>query len=439
MELYELTASEVRRRIQANTLTLEQYVEALLARHKDRDAVVQAWAYLNPEIVIESARRLDRLAPEERGSLHGFVIGVKDIINTKDFPTRHNSSYHAEDGPQIDASTVAILRANGALIMGKTTTAEFAAGTTGPATCNPHDPTRSPGGSSSGSGAAVADRQVPIALGSQTIGSIVRPASFNGVYGFKPTWNAISSEGQKTSSPTLDTFGFMARSVEDIQAIADVFVLRDEVPPQPVQLSRAQFAVVKSPVWSQAGPGTINAMEKAVQCLRKAGAVVEEINLPADFDDIHTHQQRILQSEAGVAFFKEYSTARDHLSSSLKTLAEKVHTCSRKEFVQALDKVASLRPKIDEIADRYTAIITPSAVDVAPIVTDKWTGNPIFNGMWTALHVPVINVPGFSGEASMPVGVSLVTSRYRDQHLLQVAAVIGTLFEEADSRLELCQ
>jgi amidase len=228
----------------------------------------------------------------------------------------------------------------------------------------------------------VADLQVPIGLGTQTIGSIARPASFNGVYGFKPTWNAISSEGQKTSAPTLDTFGFMSRSVEDLQALADVFALRDDVVPERVQLSSARFALVRSPAWSQAGPGTIAAMERAAQILREAGATVDEVDLPSDFDDILTHQGRIMDAEAGVAFFKEYSTARAHLSDKLQDLAAKVHTSSRKEFVQALDKVASLRPRIDEIADAYTAIITPSAVDVAP-VGPEWTGNSILNGMWT--------------------------------------------------------
>lgn len=399
MALHALTASEVQRQIQSKSLTLEQYVAALLARHQARDQDVRAWACLEPETAIERARELDRLAPEERGRLHGFVIGVKDVINTKDFPTRHNSSYHAQDGNQIDASTVAILRANGALIMGecqasnrwldrsltvtgKTTTAEFAAVNTGPGTKNPHDLTRSPGGSSSGSGAAVADMQVPIGLGTQTMGSIARPASFNGVYGFKPTWNAISSEGQKTSSPTLDTFGFMARSAEDLQALADVFALRDDAPPETIQLSTARFAFVKSPVWSQAGPGTIDAMAKAAELLRDAGAVVDEVDLPSDFDDILVHQERILHAEAGAAFYKEYSTARTHMSDKLRVLAERIHTCSKKEFVQALDKVASLRPKIDGIADEYTAIITPSAVDVAP-AGPEWTGNPVFNSIWT--------------------------------------------------------
>jgi Asp-tRNA(Asn)/Glu-tRNA(Gln) amidotransferase A subunit family amidase len=236
----------------------------------------------------------------------------------------------------------------------------------------------------------VADLQVPIGLGTQTIGSIARPASFNGVYGFKPTWNAISSEGQKTSAPTLDTFGFMSRSVEDLQALAEVFALRDDVVPERVQLSSARFALVRSPAWSQAGPGTIAAMERAAQILREAGATVDEVDLPSDFDDILIHQGRIMDAEAGVAFFKEYSTARAHLSDKLQDLAAKVHTSSRREFVQALDKVASLRPRIDEIADGYTAIITPSAVDVAP-VGPEWTGNSILNGMWTVsvpLRVP---------------------------------------------------
>lgn len=229
--------------------------------------------------------------------------------------------------------------------------------------------------------------QIPIGLGSQTIGSIVRPASFNGVYGFKPTWNAISSEGQKRSSPTLDTFGFMARSVDDLQALADVFALRDDEPPQPIKLSEGRFAMVKSPVWPQAGPGTVAAMEMAAQILKSAGATVEEVVLPPECDDLLSLQDRILQAEAGVAFYKEYSTARDSLSAKLVDMAGSIDTCSKREFLQALDKLASLRPTVDGIADQYTAIITPSAVDVAP-VGPEWTGNPAFNGIWTVSWSP---------------------------------------------------
>ncbi|KAL6408215.1 Glutamyl-tRNA(Gln) amidotransferase subunit A-like protein [Ilyonectria robusta] len=426
-ELCALTASEVRRQIRSNSLLLEDYVQSLLARYRIRDEDVDAWAFIEPDKVLEQARQLDQIPSEKRGRLHGFVIGVKDVLLTKDLPTQYHSPAYASDGPLLDASTVAILRRNGALIMGKTRTTEFAATTVGPGTKNPHNPSRSPGGSSSGSGAAVADKQIPIGLGTQTVGSVIRPSSFNGIYGLKPTWNAISAEGQKVSSVTLDTFGFMSRSIEDLQVLADIFSLRDDDPPKEIRLNEARFAFVKTPVWPKAGAGTIAAMERAVQILKDAGATVEEVTLPSEFDNLLSLQNQVLQAEAGVAFYREYNTRRDQISDKLADMARNIDTCSKKEFLRAFDIIASLRPKIDDIADQYTAIITPSSVDVAPVGIE-WTGSSDFNGIWTALHTPVLNIPGFGGENGMPVGVSLVTSRYKDQHLLQVGKAVGPLF-----------
>ncbi|KAF6826137.1 glutamyl-tRNA amidotransferase subunit A (amidase) [Colletotrichum plurivorum] len=426
-----MTATEAQLHIEADVFSLEDYVRSLLARYYARDGDVKAWAHIEPERVLQQARRLDQLPRECRGPLHGFVVGVKDAILTEDYPTRHGSMIHANDQPLLDASSVAILRRNGALIMGKTTTTEFTASFDGPGTRNPHDLSRTPGGSSSGSAAAVADMQVPIALCTQTVGSTIRPASFTGIYAFKPTWNAISPEGQKMSSTTLDTFALMARSVADLQKLADVFVLQDDEPSSTISLSGAKFAVVRSPVWPSAGPGTITALEQAIRILEGAGAQVEEVTLPCDFDDILEMQNQILEAEIGVAFLREYSTCPNQISNYVANIADTINTGSKRAYLRALDRVAALRPKMDEIADKYTAIITPSAVDVAP--QGRGTGSSDFNAMWTALHTPVVNIPGFRGEGGMPVGISLVASRFRDQHLLQVAKQVGPLFEAVQS------
>lgn len=348
---------------------------------------------------------------------------------------------------------MAILRQNGALIMGKTRTTEFAATTNGPGTKNAHDPTRSPGGSSSGSSAGVADMQIPIGLGTQTVGSIIRPASFNGVYGFKPTWNAISTEGQKVFSPTLDTFGFMARCVADLQALADVFALRDDQPVLPISLNGAKFAMVKTYVWPRAGPNTIIAMKWAARILEEAGATVEHVTLPPEFMSALALQDKVLRHEAGVSFLGEYTAKRGQISDMLADFASTVHSGSRQAFLAAADRLAALRPKIDAIANKYTAIITPSVVDQAPLGIE-WTGSSDFNGIWTvsvrvmpfdsellppgiqltslvttqALHTPVINIPGFKGVDGLPIGLSVVAARYRDQHLLQVARELGPFF-----------
>ncbi|KAI8200801.1 Glutamyl-tRNA(Gln) amidotransferase subunit A [Colletotrichum sp. SAR 10_65] len=326
----KMTATEVRRLIDADEETLERYVSSLLERYQERDRDIKAWAHIEPDRVLRQARLLDRIPRERRGPLHGFVIGVKDAILTE------------------------------------------------------------------------------------------------GVYAFKPTWNAISPEGQKMSSLTLDTFAVMARSIADLQQVGKVLGLRDDEPPRQIPLTEATFAFVKSPIWPSAGPGTVAALQRAAKILRKAGAHVVEVTLPHEFDDIISLQNEILEAEIGVAFHREYSTSRNQISHYLASIAQTAHTGSKKAYVRALDKIAALRPKMDEIADRYTAIVTPSAIDVAP--KGARTGSSDFNAMWTALHMPVINVPGFKGEDDMPVGLSLVTSRFRDEHLLQVARQVGGLF-----------
>ncbi|KAI8263953.1 Glutamyl-tRNA(Gln) amidotransferase subunit A [Colletotrichum sp. SAR 10_98] len=198
------------------------------------------------------------------------------------------------------------------------------------------------------------------------------------------------------SSLTLDTFAVMARSIADIQQVGKVLGLRDDEPPRQIPLNEATFAFVKSPIWPSAGSGTVAALQRAAKILIKAGAHVVEVTLPHEFDDIISLQNEILEAEIGVAFHREYSTSRDQISDYLASIAQTAHTGSKKAYVRALDKIAALRPKMDEIADRYTAIVTPSAIDVAPKGTG--TGSSDFNAIWTALHMPVINVPGFKGK-----------------------------------------
>ena len=249
----ELTASEAVALMRSGDLTVAEMAEACLARAAARDRDVGAWVSLDPERVRAEAARLDGLS--ERGPLHGVPIGVKDMIHTRDMPTGHNSPIYEGDFPQLDASPVMTLRAAGALIFGKTVTTEFAATTRGGKTKNAHDPARTPGGSSSGSAAAVADMQVPIALGTQTGGSTVRPASFNGVFALKPTWNVINREGLKIYSLTCDTLGLMARSIADLELLADVFHIDDEAPAS-FGLEGAKIAVCRSPMWHKAEPAT---------------------------------------------------------------------------------------------------------------------------------------------------------------------------------------
>ncbi|KAH0385249.1 amidase signature enzyme, partial [Aureobasidium melanogenum] len=423
-EPYQLTATEVLHKIKAGELTVEAYARSLLARIDHRDEAVQAWAYLDPDYVIKQAKVLDEVPLSERGPLHGVAIAVKDVIYTKDMPTQFNSPIYADDAPRVDAGSIAILRKSGALILGKTTTTEFAATTVGPKTHNPHDPDRTPGGSSSGSGAAVGDLQVPIGLGTQTGGSTIRPGSYNGIYAFKPTWNAITREGQKIYSLILDTLGLYARSVADLDLLADVFALADDQPaPSDFSVQGAKFAILKTMVWPQIGSGGSAAMDKAASLLRAHGAEVEEIELPEHLNDLPAWHATVLNSDGRTAFLPEYTTTKHNLSDYLVGHVENNQKISRRAQLEAFDSIAAARPVVDNILSKYAAVLTPSVPDEAPLGIEK-TGSAAFCLIWTALHTPVVNIPGFKGDNGMPVGVSLVTPRYHDRHLLAVSKAV---------------
>ncbi|KAG4278394.1 amidase [Fusarium proliferatum] len=365
IEPWKLTASEALGKIQADEISVQEYAESLLERIKARDEDVKAWAYLDEKRVMQEARLLDEIPKKNRGPLHGLPIAVKDVIYTKDMPTQFNSPLYDGHFPETDAASVRILRHAGALIFGKTTTTEFAAIHVGPKTHNPHDPLRTPGGSSSGSGAAVADFQAPMALGTQTGGSMIRPASFNGIYGFKPTWNSVSRE---------------------------------------------------------------DALARAADLLRSHGAEVHELELPSTFDDVPEWYRIGLHTEGRTSFLPEYRVGKDRIGQVLIEHVENSDNFTRKTQLMASDSLAAMRPVFDFIASQYAAIITPSVPDEAPVGLES-TGSHIFCAMWSGLHVPVLNVPGFKGGHGMPIGLSLVAPRYRDRHLLEVGKAVGEIFQ----------
>ncbi|KAG5657760.1 hypothetical protein KAF25_007793 [Fusarium avenaceum] len=414
---------------EASGVTGSSYVvDAGWYRISQRDDDVKAWSYLNSQAVLDQARDLDRVPSSERGPLHGLPIAIKDIILTKSMPTEHGSKIYKNDRPEIDAGSVMVLRKAGCLIFGKTTTTEFASSFVGPATRNAHSTSRTPGGSSAGSAAAVADFQIPIAVGSQTMGSIVRPASFNGIYGFKPTFNAITREGQKFCAPSFDTIGFFARTVADFEILADVFDLHDDEQSTFVDIRGSKFAVFTTAQWDSADEGTVEAMAKAVEILRAHGADVEELELGPDFDPVVSWHSHITSIEGGTSFLPEYRHSKDQLDQRLAGWVENKFKSSRRAKLDAYNGLAALRPRFDEIADEYVAVLVPSVIGEAPEGLGN-TGDPIFASTWTALHVPVVNIPGFGGETGMPIGVSLVAARLRDRHLLKVSEAVGRIFE----------
>jgi Asp-tRNA(Asn)/Glu-tRNA(Gln) amidotransferase A subunit family amidase len=255
----------------------------------------------------------------------------------------------------------------------------------GPNTTNPHDPNRTPSGSSSRSAAAVADLQVPLSVGTQTAGSVIRPASFTGIFAMKPTYNAILPEGQKTYSVNTDTFSFFARSIEDLQLIADVFALKDDEPLRDISLKEARVAFVKTPTWPLAGPGTVAAMEKAATILKNCGVKAEEVSFPSEFSDGEALKRMfkvIANSDAQAAFLREYRMDKTKLDPTIRGFVENSLNYTGKERVQALDRYTSMRPIFDKIAANYSAIITPSAPNEAPLGLNDM-GNAAFNFLWT--------------------------------------------------------
>lgn len=302
-------------------------------------------------------------------------------------PTQFNSPVYSGHAPKVDAGSVMVLRKAGALILGKTTTTEFAATTVGPKTRNPHDLERTPGGSSSGSGAAVGDFQAPIGLGTQTGGSTIRPGSYNGIYAFKPTWNSITREGQKIYSLILDTLGLYARSVADLELLADTFAISDDVPaPKDFTIQGAKFAFLKTMVWPKVGSGTSEALDRAVSLLRAHGAEVEEIALPTQLNELPAWHATVLASEGRTAFLPEYNLGKDKISNQLVGHVENSHKITRKAQLEAFDKIGTARPIVDDILGRYAAVLTPSVPDEAPLGIEK-TGSAAFCLIWTVSHV----------------------------------------------------
>jgi Asp-tRNA(Asn)/Glu-tRNA(Gln) amidotransferase A subunit family amidase len=337
-------------------------------------ALTKAWVHLPHALILSNARALDAVPFANRSPIHGLTIGIKDVILTKDMPTQYNSRIFESAQPiGIDAGPVATLRAAGALIFGKLSTTEFATSKQGNfhqnLTSNAHDPARTPGGSSSGSGTAVGDFQIPVALGTQTGGSVVRPASFNGVYGFKPTWGAVSREGLAQWSVTLDTCGFFARGVEDLDLLAEVFRIEDDEKPskERFEVKGAKIAFCKTHNWHKAGAGTQKAWEDAQRILKAQGAIVEDLELPEDFGHVLDWHADVLAGEGRTSFLGQYLQAKDLLHDDIQGHVENRTGLSRRKQLEAYDNCARLRPGWDQIAARYDVVVTPSVVDEAPL------------------------------------------------------------------------
>lgn len=429
-KLADLTAAEASRRMKAGELTALAYADAFIERVAEREADVQAWVHLDPENVRAAARAADerRRDGHAPGPLNGIPVGIKDIIATADMPTQNGCAYYKDHQPERDAGCIAQLRGAGAIIMGKTVTTELATHVPNK-TRNPHNLEHTPGGSSSGSAAAVACGMVPMALGTQTGGSVIRPASYNGIYGIKPTLGLISRTGVTMQSHTLDTVGVYGRCLEDLALGVDAVGAYDAADavsyarPRP-NLSEAlaqgasatpSLAFFRSPAWEVAEPTAKEGLERFAKAL---GDRVVDVEIPA-FDGIVQHHANVMAGEQASHYGPLLAASPDGISASLAERIRKGEAVLARAYVDGLRARGRAYAALEDVLSRHTAILTLSSPGPAPKGLGS-TGNAIFNGMWTLLGVPCISLPLMT-IGGMPCGVQLIGLRRDEARLLRVA------------------
>jgi len=411
--MHELSAAEAARRIEARELTAEALAAACLERIAGRDDAVRAWAFIHAKQALAEARELDRMP--RRSRLHGVPFGIKDIIDTASLPTEYGSPIYRGHRPAADAACVALLRRAGCLVLGKTVTTEFANNHPSP-TRNPHDPAHTPGGSSSGSAAAVADCMVPLALGTQTGGSVIRPAAFCGAFALKPSFGSINRQGMKFDAESLDTIGIFARGAEDL-ALA-LSVLSDRPVPDFASFAgKPRIGLCRTPRWQDADALSQANLEDAGRLLSKAGAAVGDFELPPGSEALFDRHKVIMGYENARALAWEYANFPEQLSATLRPRLEEGWQVPRAEYDAVRESARQCRRALAESIRSVDFLLTPSAPGEAPRSHDT-TGDPVFNRAWTLFGVPCVTVPFGKGAHGLPLGVQLVGPFDGDSALL---------------------
>ena len=432
MDLADLSAARLVQMMQIGEITSLEVVDSCIRRIDAKEEEIHAWAHLDRDFSRQQAKDCDvlRASGIPVGTLHGIPVGIKDIFDTKDFPTENGTILSAGRRPKNDCTVVSLLKSAGAIIMGKTVTTELAVYSPGK-TRNPHDLMRTPGGSSSGSAAAVAAGMVPLAIGSQTNGSIIRPASFCGIVGFKPTYGKISRSGVLILSRILDHVGVFARNIEDTAIIADCLMSydpadRDTRPSSAPFLSsfieqsppiKPKFAFVKSSVWDFAEKDTKDAFKELNNFL---GIDCEEVQLPPEFNAVINNQRSIMNADLTRYLSGYVKRGEFELSNVLRGLIKDGSLVSAVEYNNSVDQILPLVNWISSLSEDYDAILTPASCGEAPIGLET-TGDPIFCTTWTYLGVPAISLPLMEGKSSMPIGVQLVGRHGEDAKLIRSA------------------
>jgi Asp-tRNA(Asn)/Glu-tRNA(Gln) amidotransferase A subunit family amidase len=416
-----LTATEAARLIRDGRLQPTDLMEACLARIAEREGGVRAFAWFDPAMARRAA------ATARPGKLHGLPIGIKDVLDTADMPSEYGSPIWRGWQPRADCAAVAWARAVGAVAIGKTVTTEFATRKPGP-TGNPYNLQHTPGGSSSGSAAGVADGFFPLAYGTQTAGSVLRPAAYCGVVGYKPTFGMINRHGMKLMSESLDTVGVMARSVADCALFAGAVTGRDLDDPD-VRPDRApRIGICRSPAWDKALPETQSLLPRVASALGRAGASVVERELSPGVAAIAEAHPIVTNSESGRALGWELANAREQISEGLRERLDFGLSQTEVAVADAHAVFDRAQREFPACMEGLDALVTPSAPGQAPAGLE-WTGDPVFNLIWTSLHVPCVTVPAGSGPDGLPLGIQIVTRIGEDRQALAwaqwVAAAIG--------------
>jgi Asp-tRNA(Asn)/Glu-tRNA(Gln) amidotransferase A subunit family amidase len=421
-----LSVRNAARAIAEKRLSAEAYATAWIENIAAREAEVGAWQHFDREQAFTAARQRDQQTPS--GPLHGVPIAVKDLIDTVDMPTVYGSPIYRNHQPGSDAACVALARAAGAVVLGKTVTTEFAAFFPGK-TANPHNPRHTPGGSSSGSAAAIAAGMAPLAFGTQTAGSIIRPAAYCGVVGYKPSFGLIQRAGVKALADSLDTIGCLARTVEDaayfVGVLTDRRGLREVSAPLP-----PRFGLCQTPMWAEAEPATVAALDRARAALLAAGARVDDIAVPAEHRGLAEAQDKIMRHEMVRSLAWERIWHSAQISPALAKMLDYGMTIDAEEYDAAIAEVAAARLRLAAFFAECAAILVPAAPGEAPEGLGS-TGNPVFNRMWTALGAPCVTVPAGRGPNGLPVGVQLVGRIGDDVRLMEAALFAERALAEA--------
>jgi amidase len=414
--LNELTATDIAQGVAAGNFTAEAVTRACLDRIAEREPIVQAWVNLDPDHALAQARALDR--GPNRGALHGVPLGVKDIIDTVDFPTEMGSPIYKGNRSACDAACVAVARAAGAVIIGKTVTCEFAGMHPGPTT-NPHNPKHTPGGSSSGSGAAVADFHAHAAFGTQTGGSLLRPAAYCGAVGYKPTFNLINRSGIKFAAESLDTIGLIARTVDDVELVTAAVI--NKAPAFRKCESAPRIGLCHTPLWDTAQPETKQAVEDAATRLATAGATVREMVLPEIFSRLfYASRETINNYERSKSMAADWFAHGDRISKVLGGRVREGLAMKHQAYVEALKLAEHCRALMEQEFVGVDAILSPCVKGEAPAGLNP-TGDPAFQQFWTVLYGASMSLPTHRGPNGLPVGIQLVAPRYEDDRLFAIA------------------